>query len=92
MNAVENAGAFLFLPTAAGARTARRVDIANIASLFAEVEEPARRSQSSVFARLLALILILLLAVGDFVLVARPDAPALSPRGAAPATRAVTTI
>ena len=84
--------AFLFLP-AAGAKTARRVDIANIASLFAEIEEPARtQPQSSLLARVLALLLILLFAVGDFVLIARPDASALSSSTIAPAARAVTTL
>ena len=77
--------AFLYLPTAAGTKTARRVDVANIASLFAEIEETVvTRDRGGLLARLLALLLILLFAVGDFVLVSHPDAAALSPTAAAP--------
>ena len=84
--------AFLFLPTAAGQGAQRRVDFANIAALFAEIEEPAaRRPDRGVFARVLAILLILLFAVGDMVLVARPDAAAYAPPLAAQG-RSVTTL
>ena len=84
--------AFLFLPAAAGAKTSRRVAVANIASLFAEIEEPIANARSGLVARVLAFILILLFAVGDFVLITRPDGSALSSSVTAPATRPVTTI
>lgn len=83
--------AFLFLPVAAG--THRRVDFANIAALFAEIEEPvAVRAQTTLAARLLAFLLILLIAVGDMVLVARPDAAAYSPPVSALQSRSVTSL
>ena len=85
--------AFLFLPVAAGAGAQRRVDFANIASLFAEIEEPsAVHATNSLFARLLALVLILLIAVGDMVLVARPDAAAYAPPVSALQSRSVTSL
>ncbi|MCX8256324.1 protein of unknown function [Beijerinckiaceae bacterium RH AL1] len=85
--------AFLFLRAAAGAGTQRRVDFANIASLFAEIEEPAAsRGDGRIVARVMALLLILLIAVGDIVLVARPDAAAYAPPVAAPHGSAVTQI
>jgi hypothetical protein len=85
--------AFLFLPAAAGAGAQRRVDFANIASLFAEIEEPAAsRGGGRVVARVMAFLLILLIAVGDMVLVARPDAAAYAPPVAAPLGRTVTAL
>ena len=78
--------AFLYLPAAAGTTTTRRVDIGNIASLFAEIEETAvAPGRSGLVTRLLAILLILLFAVGDMVLVSHPDAAALSPIAATPA-------
>ena len=85
--------AFLFLPVSAGTGTQRRVDFSNIGSLFAEIEEPAAsRSGSGLLVRLMAMLLILLIAVGDLVLVARLDAAAYAPPVAAPHASAVTMI
>lgn len=63
---------FLFIPTSTDGRRERQVDFAGIASLFAEAEEPARRpgAKRGLF-RLAAAVLLLLLAVGDTLLVAR---------------------
>ena len=85
--------AFLFLPVAAGVGTQRRVDFANIASLFAEIEEPAiAQATNGLFARFLALVLILLIAIGDMVLVAHPDAAAYAPPVSASQARSVTSL
>lgn len=67
--------AFLFIPATRDARYTRRVDFANIASLFTETDEPAptRRSHDTA-ARVAAMLLILFGAIGDTILVARPDA------------------
>ena len=66
--------AFLFIPTPRDARLARRVDFANIASLFTETEEtPVRKTVLQGQAiRLAAMALILIGIVGDTILVARP--------------------
>ena len=66
--------AFLFIPTPADARLGRRVDFGNIASLFAEADEPPPRHEKSQAARIGLMILILLGTLGDLMLVARPDA------------------
>jgi len=66
--------AFLFIPSTSDARLARRVDFANIASLFAEGEEPAGPSRSRRLSQIVAAVLIAVIAIGDAVLVTRPDA------------------
>ena len=67
--------AFLFIPAVVGGRDARRVDLGNIASLFSESEEPARRELAGrTVLRAVATALLLLLAIGDTLLVARPAA------------------
>ena len=60
--------AFLFIPARGGA--SQRVDLANIASLFSEVEEPHHAPIGSGFIlRACAAALLVLLAFGDTVLV-----------------------
>ena len=77
--------AFLFIPAARGSVT-RRVDFANYASLFADDEETVATNRRGVrVARALAMLLVLGLAIGDTVLIARPDAMAHAP-AAAPVT------
>ena len=67
--------AFLFIPTPRDTKLARRVDFANIASLFTEADEPASaHAPRGLVTRAMAMVLILLFAVGDSILVARPDA------------------
>ncbi len=67
--------AFLFIPATVDSSCARRVDFAKIASLFAESEEPARRSDTTgTLLRVAAAALLLLLAIGDALLVTRPGA------------------
>lgn len=65
--------AFLFIPSSVDSGTARRVDFAQIASLFAEHEEPAHRSrpQRKLF-QAAAVVLLLLMVIGDAVIVTRP--------------------
>lgn len=66
--------ALLFIsPTTSG--SARSLDFAGIAGLFAEVEEPARRrGPSRRLWRAAAAALLVLIAIGDTLLVARPGA------------------
>jgi hypothetical protein len=63
--------AFLFIPARDESRSAQRVDFDNIASLFVEADDlpPSRRWRSGV--RLAMTLVLLLLAVGDTLLVAR---------------------
>ena len=78
--------ACLFIPAATGSMT-RRVEFANFASLFADVEEPAAaRGRGRHVVRLLAMLVMLVLAIGDTVLIARPDALAQAPGNPAAAT------
>lgn len=80
--------AFLFIPAIAGSRDARRVDLGNIATLFSESEEPARREPAGrTMLRAAATALLLLLAIGDTVLVMRPAA-----LGGCPAPRPVSRL
>lgn len=66
--------AFLFIPSTCGAKVARRVDFTNIGSLFAEADEAAASDLTQGMAtRVLTMLLIALFAIGDMVLVARPD-------------------
>lgn len=66
--------AFLFIPTSVGGVDARRVDFGNIASLFAEREEPAPRLDATrLLFRVAAAALLFLLLVGDLLLVTRPS-------------------
>ena len=64
--------AFLFVPSATGAGQERRIDVANLARMFAETEEPAPRRARGELARVLMLVLILFGMIGDAVLVTRP--------------------
>lgn len=67
--------AFLFISSTMGAPVTQRVDLANIASLFCEPDEPAPEpgpARRAAFVTLLAL-LTAIGAIGDMVLVARPD-------------------
>lgn len=65
--------AFLFIPSTLDSSAARRVDFGNIASLFAEYEEPLRPADvKRNLLRAGAAALLLLLAVGDTLLVTRP--------------------
>ena len=65
--------AFLLIPASVGSDSRRRVDFARMASLFSEVEEPAPRSgPSRTMLRVVAAALLVLLAVGDTLLMARP--------------------
>ena len=67
--------AYLFIPATVGRGDARRVDFGNIASLFAEREEPVRRSSAArSLLRMAAAALLLLLAIGDTLLLTRPGA------------------
>ena len=66
--------AFLFIPATGGTGLARRVDFANIGSLFTEVEPPKPSRDRHHIARVALMIIILLGAIGDTVLVARPGA------------------
>ena len=71
--------AFLFIPAATG-RVSRRVEFANFASLFTDIEEPAApRGRGVHVVRFLAMLVVLVLAIGDTVLIARPDALAHVP-------------
>lgn len=82
--------AFLFIPTTVGGIDARRVDFANIASLFTEGEEPARRSDSRrKLLRAAAAALLLVLVIGDTLLVRRPGVDAGLPAAPAAAARAM---
>lgn len=82
--------AFLFIPTTVGGIDARRVDFANVASLFAEVEEPAHRSDAGrKVLRAVAAALLLVLVIGDTLLVTRPGADAGLPAARAASTRAM---
>ncbi len=85
--------AFLFIPPS-GPGLARRVDFANIASLFAEADEPPARLRPTGFAmRVFAAFMIMVFAVGDMVLVARPYALTHTlPPQSAPAARAATSL
>ncbi len=66
---------FLFIPQTFDARQGRRIDFAGMASLFAEPDEPVTvRPSPRAKHRLLAGLLILICALGDTVLIARPDA------------------
>lgn len=79
--------AFLFIPATVGNNGARRVDLANFASLFADLDEPVHRSNSMrKLLRIAAAVLLTLLAIGDTLLVTRPSAGTGLP--AAPATSA----
>ena len=87
--------AFLFIPTSSDGKLARRVDFGNIASLFADVDEPATHARSNnTMTRVLALLMIVIFAVGDTVLVARPYAltHALPQQGASADARAITNL
>jgi len=87
--------AFLFISAPAGAKLSRRVDLSNFPSLFAEVEElAAPRDPGVLLTRLLALLLILVFAVGDTLLVTRPDTltRSLPLWGSAAPTRTVTSL
>jgi hypothetical protein len=65
---------YLFIPTTFDARSGRRVDFANMASLFAVPDEaPIARQPKDTRTRVLASLLILLCALGDTMLIARPD-------------------
>ena len=67
--------AFLFIPSNVGGSAARRVDFAQIASLFAEQDEPARRPGTSrKLVRAAAFVLLLLMGIGDALIVTRPGA------------------
>lgn len=66
--------AFLFISPSSDARMGRRVDFANIGSLFADVEQPPRRHEKNQAARIGLMILILLGVIGDTLLVTRPEA------------------
>ena len=82
--------AFLFIPATVDGRGARRVDFANIAGLFAECEEPMRRSAAAgTLIRVAAAALLLLLVIGDALLVTRPVASAGLPASSAIAVRAM---
>ena len=65
--------AFLFIPATVGTDSMRRIDVARMASLFAEVDEPAShcRPPRTLF-RVAAAALLVLLAIGDTLLVTRP--------------------
>ena len=64
--------AFLFIPSNNGLN--RRVDLAHVASLFSEAEEPPRTPATSRLAlRAAAAALLVLLAFGDTVLVNQPS-------------------
>lgn len=63
---------FLFIPPSGSDRHIRQVDFASIAGLFAEAEEPSRQTRTGHgLLRLAAAVLLVLLAVGDTLLVAR---------------------
>ncbi len=65
--------AFLFIPSNVDSGAARRVDFAQIASLFAEREELAQRSRPQrTLVRTAAVVLLLLMVIGDAVIVTRP--------------------
>ena len=82
--------AFLFIPTTIGKGVARRVDFVNIASLFVEAEEPARRSSATGnLLRIAAAALLLLLVIGDALLVTRPGASTGLPAAPSVAARAM---
>ena len=64
---------FLFIPATVSNGDTRRVDFANIASLFAECEEPVHRADTTRnLLRAAAAALLLLLVIGDTLLVTRP--------------------
>ena len=83
--------AFLFIPTTIGNGAARRVDFVNIASLFVEAEEPARRSSAtgSLLRIAAAAALLLLLVIGDALLVTRPGGSTGLPAAPSVAVRAM---
>ncbi len=67
--------AFLFIPSTIGASGARRVDFARVASLFAEQDEPVRCTGTSrKLMRAAAIVLLLLMVIGDALIVTRPGA------------------
>ena len=66
--------AFLFIPASGDVRLARRVDFANIASLFAEAEEPPRPARGRRTLQIVAAFLLLVVAIGDTIFVAHPGA------------------
>lgn len=82
--------AFLFIPATVDTSGARRIDVANFASLFAESEEPARRSSATgSLLRAVAAALLLLLVIGDALLVTRPGASTGLPAAPGIAARAM---
>lgn len=76
--------ALLFIPVAGSGEFARRVDLAGIAGLFAEVEEPQRPTRRHRILRVFAAVLLFLLAFGDTLLVARPGILTAANRPASP--------
>ena len=67
--------AFLFIPSNADGDAARRVDFAHIAGLFAERDEPAPRPCAPrKLIRAAAIVLLLLMVIGDALIVTRPGA------------------
>lgn len=77
--------ALLFIPSTAGAACGRRVDLANLASRFAVVDEPAPRRARGRAGRIALLILILVGAIGDLMLVSQHEALASSLAASQPA-------
>ena len=66
--------AFLFIASTGHAGLARRVDLSNFASLFGDRDEPPLASRTKrPFARVALAALLVAGAVGDAVMVARPD-------------------
>lgn len=66
--------AFLFIPSTTGVGPGRRVNFADIANLFSELEAPPPQRRRLQPARIALMMLVLLGAIGDTLIVARPDA------------------